>query len=141
MMGLALRGAKVRTPQADNMTTKALKCRGLWRNPMKIGHTPELPGAVQPSVPAKQAPAAVTVAEEFAKGAPAVSAAGVPVTVTLSRTARDIEPPGRATAEFDANRVKAMRAAIENGTFRFNPEAVADKLLSNARDFLSLSVR
>ena len=110
---------------------------------MKIGHTPELPGgAVQPSVPAKQqAQAAATATEELAKGAPAASAAGVPVIVTLSRNTRDLEPPGRATAEFDANRVKAVRAAIENGTFRFNPEAVADKLLSNARDFLSLSVR
>lgn len=142
MMGLELRGAKVRTPQADNMTTKALKCRGLWRNPMKIGHTPELPGgAVHQSVPAKQVSAAALAAEELAKGGPATSAAGVPVIVTLSRNARDIEPPGRAAAEFDASRVKAMRAAMENGTFRFNPEAIADKLLSNAEDFLSLSVQ
>ncbi len=39
-------------------------------------------------------------------------------------------------SDFDADRVKAMREAIANGSFRVNAEAVADKLLANTEEFL-----
>ena len=54
-----------------------------------------------------------------------------------TRAAQALEPAGRTQGEFDANRVKAMRAAIENGTFKVNPEAIADKLLAGAQEMLS----
>ena len=44
-----------------------------------------------------------------------------------------------AEADFDANRVKEIREAIANGTFRVNADAVADKLLANSEEFLSHS--
>ena len=64
------------------------------------------------------------------------AAAGVPV--TLSSAARGVEA-GRSTADFDAGKVKAVKSAIENGTFKVNAEVVADKLLSNAHETLSRS--
>jgi len=39
----------------------------------------------------------------------------------------------------DNNRVKEIREAIANGTFRVNAEAVAGKLLANSEEFLSYS--
>lgn len=64
----------------------------------------------------------------------------LPVTVSFSRGARGLEEPsGRPAADFDAERVKAMRAAIESGTFRVNAEAIADRLLSDAQEALALA--
>ena len=105
---------------------------------IKIGHQPELPGAALQSGPAKQAQAAASTAEGLAKSAPAATLASrASASVTLSRSARDLEPPGRLASDFDAGRVKAMRAAIEGGTFRINASAIADKLLDNAHEVLS----
>ena len=104
---------------------------------MKIGQKPELPGALAQTGLAKQAKSPASAAEGAAKGAQAESAAGVPVTV--STAARALEQTGRATGDFDANKVKAVRAAIEKGTFSVNAEAVADKMLSNAQEILSRS--
>lgn len=103
---------------------------------MKIGHQPELPSAL-----AQTRPAPVPVAEGLAaKSAAAALAAGAPVTVSLSRSARELElagPVGRAAADFDVDRVKAMRAAIESGTFQVNAGVIADKLLSHAQEMLT----
>jgi negative regulator of flagellin synthesis FlgM len=98
---------------------------------MKIGHQAELPSAV---AQARAAP----VAEGVAKGAAAAQTAGMPATVSLSRGARELEFAGRAATEFDAERVKAMRAAIADGTFQINAGAIADRLLSDAQDTLAL---
>ena len=74
-------------------------------------------------------------AEAAAQGA-SRAAAGVPV--TLSATVRGADA-SRSSADFDAGKVKAVKAAIENGTFKVNAEAVADKLLANAEETLSRS--
>ena len=99
---------------------------------MKIGNKPDL---AQATAAAKQAPkSATTVAtEESIKGLPD-RAAGVPV--SFSSSARALDNQNRANTDFDADRVKAMREAIANGTFRVNAEAVADKLLANTEEFL-----
>lgn len=109
---------------------------------MKIGQKPELPGALAQTGLAKQAksPAAANVAAEGgAKSAQAAavaaSAAGVPVTVSSS--VRALDQTARHSGDFDAGKVKAVRAAIENGTFSVNAHAVADKMLSNAQEILS----
>ena len=101
---------------------------------MKIGPKPELPSsAVQAGTAKQQAKAAAPTAQGLANASASAAAAGVPV--TLSRAAT--QPAGRSTDDFDAGRVKAMRAAIENGTFKVNPEAIADKLLAGAQEMLS----
>jgi negative regulator of flagellin synthesis FlgM len=66
-----------------------------------------------------------------------VSTAGVPVTV--STAARALDQTARSTGDFDAGKVKAVRTAIEKGTFSVDAEAVADKMLSNAQEILSRS--
>lgn len=106
---------------------------------MKIGQKPELPSAVaQAAGSAKQqAKSAAPAAEGLAKGAAAATAAGV--AVTFSRAARGLEFSGRAQGDFDAGRVKAVRAAIESGTFTVDAEAVADKMLANAQEVLGRS--
>ncbi|SDM67390.1 anti-sigma-28 factor, FlgM family [Oryzisolibacter propanilivorax] len=113
---------------------------------MKItGNNPELTNARsaqataarqqgKAAAPAPAAEAAAQGATRLATGGAA--AAGVPV--TLSSAARGVEG-SRGTGDFDAAKVKAVKAAIENGTFRVDAEAVADKLLANAYETLSRS--
>ncbi|NMM82228.1 flagellar biosynthesis anti-sigma factor FlgM [Acidovorax sp. SRB_14] len=102
---------------------------------MKIGQTPELPSAaVQAGSAKQQGKAAAPAAPGLATGAAAAAAtAGVPV--SLSRAA--LAPTGRTAGDFDADRVKAVRAAIERGTFKVDAGAVADKMLANATEILS----
>ena len=38
---------------------------------------------------------------------------------------------------FNAEKVESMKAAIANGSFQVNAEAIADKMLSNAAEMLS----
>ena len=104
---------------------------------MKIGQKPELPGALAQTGLAKQAKSPVSAAEGAAKDAAAVSTAGVPVTV--STAARALDQTTRSTSDFDAGKVKAVRTAIEKGTFSVDAEAIADKMLSNAQEILARS--
>lgn len=102
---------------------------------MKIGNKPELPQATTQANAGKQTPksAAAVATEESTQGLPA-RAAGVPV--SFSSSARALDSQSRTNTDFDANRVKAMREAIANGTFRVNADAIADKLLANTEEFL-----
>lgn len=104
---------------------------------MKIGQTSELPGGLPPTGLAKQAKAPASAAEGATKDALVASSAGVPVTV--STAARALSPATRSMADFDAGKVKSVRAAIEKGEFSVDAEAIADKLLSNAQEILSRS--
>ena len=104
---------------------------------MKIGQKPELPGALAQTGLAKQAKSpASSAAEGVTKGAQSASAAGVPVTV--STAARSLES-ARTSGDFDAGKVKAVRAAIERGTFSVNAGVIADKLLDNAQEIFARS--
>jgi len=40
---------------------------------------------------------------------------------------------------FNAEKVQAMRSAIQNGSFSVNAEAIADKLIANAREMMSVT--
>ncbi len=108
---------------------------------MKIGQTPEIQSAALQAIASKQAKPSTPTAENTAnvsataKGVASAAASGVPV--TLSRTAREIEPSGRAQGDFDAGRVQAVRSAIENGTFKVDAGAIADKMLANAEEVIS----
>lgn len=103
---------------------------------MKIGQKPELPAAA--AAVAKQAARTTgPAAEEASKGAQvATSSAGV----SFSHSAKALDSAGRAATDFDADRVKAMRDAIANGTFSVSAEAIADKLLANTGEILAHSM-
>ncbi|MGP1629202.1 MAG: flagellar biosynthesis anti-sigma factor FlgM [Giesbergeria sp.] len=104
---------------------------------MKIGQTPELTGAVAQSNASKQAKTAAP--QEGTKAAVASAGAGAGVAVTLSRSARSIEQSSRTSSDFDAGRVKAVRSAIESGTFKVDAGAIADKMLANAEEIIGHS--
>ena len=105
---------------------------------MKIGQKPELPTAALQAAAKQAAKTTGPAAEEAAKSTQvATSSAGVPVSFSNSAKALD---PARATTEFDADRVQAMRDAIANGTFSVSAEAIADKLLANTGEILAHSM-
>ena len=105
---------------------------------MKIGQKPELPAAALQAAAKQAAKTTGPAAEEAAKSTQvATSSAGVPVSFSNSAKALD---PARATTEFDADRVQAMRDKIANGTFSFSAEAIADKLLANTGEILAHSM-
>jgi len=102
---------------------------------MKIGHSAE-----KPAPPA--APAAVAATNGSATAAVAVGTTAIPAqadasaTIALSSTASTLLTDG-TTAEFDAEKVARISKSIEDGSFKINPEAIADKLISNAQELLT----
>ncbi|MFZ3128165.1 MAG: flagellar biosynthesis anti-sigma factor FlgM [Rhodoferax sp.] len=108
---------------------------------MKIGH----PSDIQASVTQSQSPAA----QKSAQGSSAAAAANAAqstrsagVAVTVSTAARGLEKSSRnEAADIDTQKVASVRAAIQDGTYVVNPEAIADKLLSNAQEMLNRTTR
>jgi negative regulator of flagellin synthesis FlgM len=105
---------------------------------MKIGQGIDVTAAVNAAVLKKAdqdkeaAPASMAQ-----KGARAIPAAGAQVSV--STLARSLEQNDRAVgSDFDSKKVADIKAAIKNGTFKINPEAIADKMLDNAQEMLSV---
>lgn len=56
--------------------------------------------------------------------------------IELSSTAATLLSAS-GTPEFDAAKVAAISKAIDEGSYKVNPEAIADKLLANAQELLS----
>jgi len=105
---------------------------------MKIGHPAEKPASqavttgAQPAADAAKtlAAAAGTAAKQTAKAADAGAK------VELSSTAATLMS-NDVSAEFDAGKVSRISDAISRGQFKINPEAIADKLISNAQELLT----
>lgn len=108
---------------------------------MKIGY----PSDIQASVTQSQSPAA----QKSAQGSSAAAAANAAqstrsagVAVTVSTAARGLAKSSRnEAADIDTQKVASVRAAIQDGTYTVNPEAIADKLLSNAQEMLNRTTR
>ncbi len=108
---------------------------------MKINSPPEIPVAlssqVQPAT-SKTNPGTVAKANQGPVARVAKEAASVGVAVTVSTLARSLEVTGSSEpADVDTEKVNAIRAKIEDGTYSVNAEAIADKLLSNAQEMLN----
>ncbi|QDL56106.1 flagellar biosynthesis anti-sigma factor FlgM [Rhodoferax aquaticus] len=100
---------------------------------MKIGQPSELPALVsQVNAPAAQKAGAASTAKTQANAPASTKSAGVAVTV--STQARALEQAD--VAEVDTQKVAKVRTQIEQGTYKVNAEAIADKLLSNAQEML-----
>ena len=92
----------------------------------------------------KPPPAAVTNGHASANGVShAAQARKVPsaaddasAKIELSSTAATLRS-STTSAEFDAEKVARISQAIEDGSFKVNPEAIADKLIANAQELLS----
>ena len=100
---------------------------------MKVGQPADMP-KVTPQQQAGAGAAAPAKKEAAAAATSAASSSGVAVTV--SNAVRNLEQAKRTEADIDTEKVKAVRQAIEDGTYVVNAEAIADKLLSNAQDML-----
>lgn len=99
---------------------------------MKIHAQPDISTVSAAPVQPPAAKAAQGAAVTAAKNA---SSAGVAVTVSTSVRAMEQSNRGEA-ADVDTDKVNAVRAAIENGTYVVNAQAIADKLLANAQEML-----
>ena len=102
---------------------------------MKIGNPAEKPAALTPGH-AAAAEAAAKAAAAPASAAATPAAPDASAKVELSSTASTLLSGG-ASAEFDADKVARISQSIDNGTFKINPEVIADKLISNAQELLT----
>lgn len=104
---------------------------------MKIGQN--LDNSVPVNSTAANAPAKAGQSASTAVPAAATAqAASAGVAVTVSSMARTLEASKRSeAADVDMEKVKAVRAAIDQGTYKVNPEAIADKLISSAQEILN----
>lgn len=77
------------------------------------------------------------------KSATATPAGESGVTVSLSPVTQNLTGgvARSSTDVFNAQKVQAVRQAIDNGSFSINAEVIADKLLSNAREMLSVAAK
>lgn len=106
---------------------------------MKIGQPSDLPTSVTSTVSgaaqkAAQNSNAATNANQSTRSAG--------VAVTVSTAARALEKPERNDgADVDTAKVASVRAAIQDGSYTVNAEAIADKLLSNAQEMLDRTTR
>lgn len=77
-------------------------------------------------------------ASSTANSAASKSTQSAGVAVTVSTLARSLGAAKTGeTADVDMAKVNSVRAAIKDGTFVVNAEAIADKLLSNAQEMLN----
>jgi negative regulator of flagellin synthesis FlgM len=103
---------------------------------MKIGHPADKPVAPQATGSQGVAPEAAQAGQAAAAAvAPVTSGADASAKVELSSTASTLLSTG-GTSEFNADKVTKVSDSIANGTFKVNPEAIADKLIANAQELL-----
>ena len=101
---------------------------------MKVGHPADKPAPINGA-------GSTSPAQEAAK---APSAAAIPATadpsasVALSSAASTLLD-NESSANFDAEKVARIAKAIDDGTFKINPEVIADKLIANAKELLTKS--
>ena len=87
--------------------------------------------------PQKAASVTTSGSENAAVGTLTAAQQQAGVTVTFSPASQAMSSAGGAGGEvFNAQKVEAVKLAIANGTFQVNPEAIADKMLSNAAEML-----
>ena len=108
---------------------------------MKIESSPDSYIGSVAGGPQKAASAPAAGSENAAAGAVAGAAAAAKsqagITVTLSSASQAMSSASGTGGEvFNAQKVEAMKLSIANGTFQVNPEAIADKMLSNAAEML-----
>lgn len=97
---------------------------------MKIGHKPE-----KPTLPVANGPAPANDAAKAQASTAIPDKADASAKIALSSEAASLIAGG-STSEFDAEKVARISQAIDDGTFKINPEVIADKLIANAQELL-----
>ncbi len=80
-------------------------------------------------------PPGVAPADRKAEAAPTKTPTVPSTEVALSAAATGLAA-GSAEASFDGAKVERIATAIREGKFTVNPEAIADKLITNAEELL-----
>jgi negative regulator of flagellin synthesis FlgM len=108
---------------------------------MKINSPADIPSAAA-ALKNANTPKPGQGAAASASNTAAQSTRSAGVAVTVSTLARSLET-SEATqpGDIDMAKVASVKSAIEDGTFVVNPEAIADKLLSNAQEMLNRTTR
>jgi len=106
---------------------------------MKIGN----PGDTSAAAALAQTRAATPDAGKAAAvGTAAAGETEAGTQVALSSTAATLRSGSAdAAGDFDAAKVSRISQAIADGSFKINPEAIADKLIANAQELLSKASR
>ncbi len=100
---------------------------------MNISKLVEKPISAAPAGPAKPADRS-GASTPVSSAPPPESGVSVKLSEVTQTMTNGVARSG--TDVFNTEKVQAMRTAIENGSFSVNPEAIADKLLSNAGEML-----
>lgn len=103
---------------------------------MKIGHPADKPAIAAPAATAGHGAPAANAAAPTAAASAIPAQADASAKIQLSSAASTLLK-GSATPEFDAEKVARISKAIDGGSFKINPEVIADKLISNAQELLS----
>lgn len=103
---------------------------------MKVNSLSDLSAA---ALAASQSKAADKLAAAPKSESSPSSEAGVTVSLSPVTQVMTNNVARSPTDVFNAEKVQAVREAIQNGSFSVNPEAIADKLLSNAREMLGVA--
>lgn len=101
---------------------------------IKIGNHAEAAAPTQAVGAASQKQAAP--AKQAEATAPAIGHQPESSTQVSLSSAASLNGAGSANGDFDAEKVARISEAIQNGTFKVNHEAIADKLIANAQEVL-----
>jgi negative regulator of flagellin synthesis FlgM len=103
---------------------------------MKIGHPSDNP--LPSSISAQISSAKGSQSEKLAGASTPTRASASGVAVTVSSLARSLTAQTQGdTPDVNMEKVESMKSAISKREFQVNPEAIVDKLLSNAQEMLS----
>lgn len=103
---------------------------------MKIGNTAATPGVAPVANATTAQPDTVSHAKSGRTSPGAAATGNTSATVKLSSTAAELLD-GAADATFDRAKVEQVKQSIADGSYKVNPEAIADKLIANAQELLS----
>ena len=81
------------------------------------------------------------LAGERKTGAAAPAAGGKPATTDTVAISPEATALAAGDGSFDAAKVERISQSIKEGTFKPNPEAIADKLIANAQELLARTDR
>jgi len=99
---------------------------------MKVGNSSDKPAPV--TVAGSPSPAQEAAKAQSANAIPATADPSAKIELS-DAAATLLDNP--SSADFDAEKVARISQAISDGSFKIDPEVIADKLISNAKELLS----